>query len=171
MEQAASQASQVSPYQQKLDDYNSKLFDLYTGKEKFDLSKLPNIGVLMNNYQGAKASSDAGRIGKGLAYGGGRGTDGYNANLIASIDAQNHAERERDAAGQLEGAVSSTLAGAVPGMMSSADADTALKEQNFKNYAGMYGMQLNAPQKPKWWESLLGGVAGGLSVGSKGWAI
>lgn len=170
MEQAAAQAATVSPFTKEVEDYNMKLWDMYTGKTKFDLSKMPNKNALLPMYEQAKARSDRGRIGKGLAYGGGR--DGYNANLIASIDEQNQQERERDAAGELEQYVADTFAGIGGRMAGMGDAEYARRSDKFNRYAQMYGMEVNKPKKPKWWESALSGGLGALgSWASSGFAI
>lgn len=165
MEQAAAQAATVSPFTKEVEDYDMSLWDMYTGKTKFDLSKMPNKNVLMPMYEQAKARSDRGRIGKGLAYGGGQNGQGYNANLIAGIDEQNQSERERDAAGQVEQYVADTFAGIGGRMGAHGDAEYGRRSDNFNRYSQMYGLeaQLKAQkaQKPKWWESVLGGVAQG----------
>lgn len=152
---AAKAAEIISPEEQELKDYNSKLWKIYTGKEKFELSKLPNANVLMPLYSQAKARSDRGRVGKGLIYGGGGA--GYNPNLMAAIDAQNQDERERDAAGQLEQRVADTFGGLEGKYMGLAQSDQNRRNANFERYFNMYNTETNKPQKPKWWESLLGG--------------
>lgn len=168
MEQAASAAAQISPEEQEIKDYNSRLWRIYTGKDKFELSKLPNANALMPLYQQAKARSDRGRIGKGLMY----GESGYNPALIASIDAQNQSERERDAAGQLEQRVADTFGGLEGKYMGLAQSDQDRRDANFNRYAQMYGMEINKPRKPKWWEGILGGALGvGASWASSGFKL
>jgi hypothetical protein len=159
MEAAAKTAETISPEEQELKDYNSKLWRIYTGKDKFELSSLPNANVMMSLYKGAKEHSDRGRVGKGLMYGESQGA-GYNPGLMASIDAQNQDERERDAAGQLEQRVSDTFGGLEGKYMGLAQSDQNRRDANFNRYSQMYGMEINKPQKPKWWEQLLGGAAG-----------
>jgi hypothetical protein len=171
METAAKTAETISPEEQEIKDYNSKLWNIYTGKDKFELSKLPNANVMMSLYNGAKEHSDSGRVGKGLMFGDAKGA-GYNPNLIASINAQNQSERERDAAGQLEQRVSDTFGGLEGKYMGLAQSDQDRRDDNFNRYAQMYGMEINKPKKPKWWEQLLGGVAGvGASWASGGFKL
>lgn len=165
MTTAATAAEPISAEEQAVKNYNNKLWKLYTGEEKFDLSKMPNAAPLMSMYQGAKATGDRNRIGKGLQYGGGAG-GGYNPNLIASIDAQNQDERERDAAGALEQRVADTFGGLEGKMMGLGQSDSDRRNENWSRYNEMYKTEVNKPKKPKWWESLLGGAA---QVGA-GWA-
>lgn len=162
---AANTAAAVSPQEAKVNEYTSKLWDIYTGKEKFELSKLPNSNVLMPLYDAAKDKSDRGRVGKGLAYG-----DDANPNLIASIDEQNQNEREIAAAGQLEGRVADTFAGLEGKMMGLGQSDQSRRDNDFSRRFSIYDREAQAQAqrdaKPKWWQSLLGGAA---SVGA-GWA-
>ncbi|MEQ1763840.1 MAG: hypothetical protein ABL984_11935 [Pyrinomonadaceae bacterium] len=166
MEAAATAAETISPQEQEYNAFQQKLWDMYSGKTPFDLAKMPNAGIVMPMYEQAKARSDRGRIGKGLAYGGKPGEEGYNANLIGAIDEQNQSERERDAAGAVEQQVSDTFAGLPGRYLGVGQADQDRRDSNYNRYAQMYGMEINKPKKPKWWESLLGGAA---QVGA-GWA-
>lgn len=165
MEQAAADAKAISPFEQEYNDYNMKLWNMYTGKEKFDLSKMPNKNALLPMYEQAKARSDRGRIGRGLSYSGNspngeRG--GYNANLIGAIDEQNQSERERDAAGQLEQYVADSFGGIGGKMLGMGQSEYGRRSDNFNRYSQMYSTEANKPKKPKWWESLLGGGMGAL---------
>lgn len=166
MESAATAAETTSPFTKRVEADTEQLYDLYTGKTPFDLSKMPNASPLVALYKGAKERGDRGRVGKGLAYGGGPGQEGYNANLIASMDQQSQDERERDAAGMLEQRVADTFAGITGKMAGLGDDEQGRRNKNFDRYAQMYQGEINKPQKPKWWETLIGGAA---QVGA-GWA-
>lgn len=161
MEQAAAAAAPVSPFTAEVEKYNQGLWDMYTGKTKFDLSKMPNANALMPMYDQAKARSDQGRIGKGLQYGGGPGAQGYNANLIASMDEQNQSERERDAAGQLEQRVADTFSGIGGKMAGMGDAEQQRRNDIWDRYQKQYGREINRPKQTPWWQTAL---AGGLGV-------
>lgn len=164
MEAAATAAEKISPFEKEVNDYNMKLWNMYTGKDTFDLSKMPNSNALLTMYDGAKKQSDRGRIGRGLAYGGGPGQEGYNANLIAAMDQQNQDERERDAAGALEQRVADTFAGIGGRIAAAGESDQNRRNNNFSRWAQMYGMEVNKPKKPAWWESLInGGVNAAMS--------
>jgi hypothetical protein len=162
MNTAAAAAEPISAQEQEYNAYTGKLWDMYTGKTKFDLSKLPNANVIMPMYEQAKARSDQGRIGKGLSYSGGPGSEGYNANLVASVDQQNQDERERDAAGQVEQRVADTFSGMPGRELAMGQSDQARRDANFNRYAQMYGMEINKPQKKKWYDGLLSGSLGVL---------
>lgn len=162
MNTAAQQAAEISPQEKEYNEYTQKLWDMYTGKSKFDLSKMPNANVLMPMYDQAKARSDQGRIGRGLSYTGGKNGEGYNANLMASIDAQNQDERERDAAGQLEQRVADTFSGLPGKQLAAGMSDQDRRNANFNRYSNMYGMEVNKPKEKKWWESLLTGGLGAV---------
>lgn len=159
MNTSAQAAAQKSPYEQEMNDYYHKLFKLYSGEEKFDLSKVPGIGTDTKLYEMAKAKTDRGRKGRGLMLGGGENGTGYNANLMGAIDQQNQDERERDAAGQVEANVSERLQSAVPGLRYGNEVDQSRRDSSANRWAGIYGAEINKPQQPKWWQSLLTGVA------------
>lgn len=166
-------AAAVSPQEAKVNDYTSKLWDIYTGKEKFELSKLPNASVMTSLYDAAKAKSDRGRVGTGLSYSG--GADGYSPNLIASIDEQDQNEREIEAAGALEGRVSDTFAGIEGKMLGLGQSDQNRRDNNFNRSNSLYNtesqIQAQKDARPKWWQSLLSGAAGvGASYVSGGLA-
>jgi hypothetical protein len=162
MQAANTKAAEISPFQQSVNDYNQKLFDMYTGKTSFDLSKMPNANAIMPLYDAAKARTDEGRIGKGLAYGGASGgAGGYNPNLIAEIDMQNQDQRGRDAAGQVEQMVSDTFGGIGAKMLQS-----GAEDQSRRNNAAGFNMDawktlINRPKQTPWWQTAL---AGGLGV-------
>ena len=165
---AATAAAVASPQEAKVNEYESKLWDIYTGKESFDLSKLPNANVMMSLYNGAKDKSDRGRVGKGLAYGG----EGYNPNLIASIDEQNQNEREIEAQGALEGRVADTFSGIEGKMLGLAQSDQSRRDNNFNRTFSIYDREAQAQAqrdaKPKWWENLLTGAAGAATTYASG---
>lgn len=166
MQTAATAAEAVSPQEKEYNEYTQKLWDMYTSKTKFDLSKMPNANALMPMYEQAKARSDRGRIGKGLSYGGGPGAEGYNANLIAGIDEQNQSERERDAAGMIEERVADSFSGMPGRMLGIGQSDQNRRNANWGRYSNMYGTEAQiAAQKaakPKWWESLISGGLGAV---------
>ena len=156
--QAANQAAQaISPQEQKVNEFDSQLWDIYSGKTPFDLQKLPNANVLLPLYNSAKTQSDMGRVGKGLIYSGGKGSEGYNQNLMNSIDAQNQEERNLNAKGKLEGWVGDTFNGLEQRMMGLGQSDQNRRNENFNRQAQMYQMYLQKKAQPKWWESMLSG--------------
>lgn len=157
---AANAAAIAAPQTAKVDEYTNKIFDMYSGKSKFELSAMPNANVMMGLYDAAKNKSDRGRIGKGLAYGG----DNFNPNLIASIDEQNQNERELAAQGALEGRVTDTFAGVEGKMLGLGQIEQNLRGDNFNRRFSIYNTEAQAQAqrdaKPKWWESLLAGGVG-----------
>lgn len=169
MEAANTAATAVSPQVQKVDEYTSKLWDMYTGKETFDVSKMPNASALTSLYKNATEQSDKGRMGRGLLLGGG----GNSAQLDA-IREQGDIERQMDAKGELENRVADTFSGLPERMLQLGGINQENRDNAYGRTAQMYGMEVNRPQQRKWWETLLGAgatVAGGglnnLFSGSK----
>lgn len=153
-EAAAAQATPVSENTKKVDDYTNKLWDIYTGKTTFDVNNLPNSNILMPLYNSAKQKADN-RVGTGLNYG-----EGGNSDHIAAVREQLNDERARSAAGQLENNVFNTFNGLEAKMLGLGATDQESRNNAFARSMQMYGAELNKPQKPKWWQSLLGGAMG-----------
>ena len=155
METANTAASAVSPQVQKVDEYTSKLWDMYTGKEAFDLNKMPNASAMTSLYKNATQQSDKGRMGRGLMLG-----DGGNSAQLDAVREQDSIERQMNAKGELENRVADTFSGLPERMLQLGGINQENRDNTFGRTAQMYGMEINRPQEKKWWEKLLGGAAG-----------
>lgn len=161
---ASSQAASApSAQQQQVDALNQKKWDMLTGKTVFNPKDLPDYNIFSSLYDDARQKHDEGRVGKGLIYSGGKGGEGYNANLMNSIDQQNQEERDLEARAAKEQWISDEFGGLEGKMLASGQADQALRNNNYLRQRDIYGYYLQKKAQPKWWESLLGGglVAGG----------
>lgn len=153
--QAASQAAAViSPEEQEVKTYNKKLWDIYSGKQQFDIKNMPNSNILMPMYQNARQLDKKRSVGQGLALAG----DGYNANHIAAIGEQNALENQINAKGMLEQRVADTFGGLEGKMMGFGQSDQARREGLANRNFQFYNVKANQPKKPKWYEQLLGGA-------------
>ena len=155
MEQANTAATPVAPQVQKVDEYTNKLFDMYSGKTQFELSAMPNSSAMLTLYQNAKNTGDIKRIGRGLNYG-----EGANPTQLAAIREQDELERNQQAKGELEERVSDTFKNLPQQMLGLGEINQSNRDNAFSRTAQMYGMEINKPKKPAWWESLLGGLTG-----------
>lgn len=162
MEAANAAAAAPAPQVQKVDEYTSKLWDMYSGKETFDISKLPNASALNSLYKNAIEMTDKGKIGRGLLLG-----DGSNSAQLDAIREQDAIERQMNAKGELEERVADTFSGLPERMLALGGINQDNRNNAYGRTAQMYGMEINRPQQKKWWETLLGAGAtvasGGLS--------
>jgi hypothetical protein len=81
--------------------------DWSSGKSgPIDVRNMPGAGPALDLYTQARASHDAGRIGRGF----GTMAAGTNPNYVASLEKENQLERDLSAAGALEGNVNQAVA-------------------------------------------------------------
>lgn len=158
MEAANTAAAAPAPQVKQVDEYTQKLWDMYSGKETFDLAKMPNASVLTSLYKGATEQTDKGRMGRGLMLG-----DGSNSAHLDAIREQDDIERQNDAKGDLEERVSQTFSGLPDRMLQLGGINQSQRDNAYSRTAQMYGMEVNKPQQKKWWETLL---MGGAAVAS-----
>ena len=153
MEAANVAAQPIAPQVQKVDEYTNKLWDMYSGKTPFELSAMPNANALTTLYKSAKQMGDRGRVGRGLNYG-----EGANPNQIAAIREQDDLERDQQARGDLEERVADTFSSLPQQMLALGGINQDSRDKAFSRTAQMYGMEINKPKKPAWWEQLLSGA-------------
>ena len=154
MEAANTAATATAPQVQKVDEYTSKLWDMYTGKETFDINKMPNASAMTSLYKNATEQTDKNRMGRGLLLG-----DGGNSAQIDAIREQDDIERQMNAKGELENRVAETFSGLPERMLQLGGINQENRNNAYGRTAQMYGMEINKPQQRKWWETLLGAGA------------
>lgn len=154
MEAANTAAAAPAPQVQKVDEYTSKLWDMYSGKETFDINKMPNASALTSLYKNATEQTDKGRMGRGLLLG-----DGGNSAQLDAIREQDDIERQMNAKGELEERVADTFSGLPERMLQLGGINQENRNNAYGRSAQMYGMEINRPQQRKWWETLLGAGA------------
>jgi hypothetical protein len=155
METANTAAAAPAPQIKQVDDYTSKLWDMYTGKEAFDFNKMPNASAMTTLYKNATEQTDKGRMGRGLMLG-----DGSNSAHLDAIAQQDEQERQNNAKGDLENRVADTFSDLPQRMIALGGINQDNRDNAYGRTAQMYGMEVNRPQQKKWWETLLQGAAG-----------
>lgn len=165
----AALASQVKaeapdPFEQRRRDHVLSMDKWRKGESgAIDVRNMPGGAVPLALFKEAKASRDAGRVGRGL----GTLSDGANPNFTAALDKENQIERDLNAAGMLESHVDDTLAGVdaeMTGLANTGNArNMAMYEMALKRL-----MDFQRNKQPSFLKQMaLGGISGlsGLAMG------
>lgn len=162
--QASSAAAAAeSATERRIREPAEELDDWEMGKKgPVDVRNMPGSNVAMSLFQNAKQSRDAGRMGRGLAYG-----ENSNGSFAKAIDSEMQLERDVNASGHLEDYVTDKLAAKDQALYGVAAMGNARRAGGANRDMQLYSSFLGRPKEtPAWKQFLLGAMSNGGQAAS-----
>lgn len=163
----AAEAEKVDPLEEEVRRNVTAMNDWKTGKSgPLDIRAMPDqTGMAL--YADSKRVTDARRVGRGVNSMG----EGANPNHVAALDREFELERGERASAMLEGFVEDKVGDLDTKMMGLAARSDSRRGAAADRAAQAYQSFLQRPKQPSFMKSLATSLVGGLSMGSKGWAV